>query len=631
MKNCLHDWTLGAGLLSVLASPFSTTFAQGTAFTYQGRLIDDATPAYGMYDLRFAIYDAASGGTQHSNALTNSATSVTNGLFSVALDFGPGVFTGSPRWLDIAVRTNGSSTFVVLSPRQALTATPYAMAAANANSVAGSNITGTISAARLPASIVTNNASGVVLTGTFSGTFGVFSNLFLSSLTNGNVNRLRFTDAPGSERVLLHAKRNMDFETENDGTAWVGHDYTSVIDHDSSLHIRHDSTVTVDNNLAFTDHASVVTTIDGNLTTSVGGDYGLTANNANLTAANNVNLSANNLTTSVGVNQSSIVGGAMSFTVGKSLNLTVGQNLTLFPSTGVGIGTGNPQGSLHVYSVNNPTVVRIQSTGTPGFGRLEFVSNPQGDVNEWRPAYIQSLDAGGFTGGLGFYVNGTGAGNKFGSNEVMRIINRSVGVNKTSPVSALDAVSGATGNGVQGTCTNTSASGVYGENLTGGGYGVAGRASGTGVAVYGDNANASGWAGYFNGNVRITGTLNPSSDRNLKKDFQPIHPAEILEKVAALNIKSWVYTNDASASRHLGPVAQDFKAAFGLGHDDYTIATVDADGVALAAIQGLTERFEARSVKSERQLRELEAENAELKSRLANLEKVVANLNVKGN
>ncbi len=69
---------------------------------------------------------------------------------------------------------------------------------------------------------------------------------------------------------------------------------------------------------------------------------------------------------------------------------------------GVGINTPSPEGTLHVYSTNNPTVVRIQSTGTPGFGRLEFASNPQGDVNEWRPGFIQSLDAGSFTGGLGF-------------------------------------------------------------------------------------------------------------------------------------------------------------------------------------------------------------------------------------
>ena len=70
-------------------------------------------------------------------------------------------------------------------------------------------------------------------------------------------------------------------------------------------------------------------------------------------------------------------------------------------------------------------------------------------------------------------------------------------------------------------------------------------------------------------------------------------------------------------------MAQDFHAAFGLGTDDKHIATVDADGVALAAIQGLNEKTEVRSQKSEVRIQKLEAENAELKQRLEKLEQVV--------
>src|SRR5438270_1985229 len=69
-----------------------TIFAQGSAFTYQGRLNDGASPANGSYDLRFTIYDAASNGVALANSLTNGATTVSNGLFSVTLDFGIGVF-----------------------------------------------------------------------------------------------------------------------------------------------------------------------------------------------------------------------------------------------------------------------------------------------------------------------------------------------------------------------------------------------------------------------------------------------------------------------------------------------------------------------------------------------------------
>src|SRR3954469_19775109 len=111
-------------LFSVLAI-FSNAFAQGTAFTYQGRLNSGANTAAGNYDLRFAIYDNTIGGSQQGPILTNAATAVTNGLFIVTRDFGSGIFPGGSRWLEIAVRTNGVGSFATLSPRQQLTATPY--------------------------------------------------------------------------------------------------------------------------------------------------------------------------------------------------------------------------------------------------------------------------------------------------------------------------------------------------------------------------------------------------------------------------------------------------------------------------------------------------------------------------
>src|SRR5438132_5929255 len=68
--------------------------AQGTAFTYQGRLTDGAGPATGNYDLRFTIYDSIGGPAAVAGPVTNSPTAVCNGLFTVTLDFGPGIFTG---------------------------------------------------------------------------------------------------------------------------------------------------------------------------------------------------------------------------------------------------------------------------------------------------------------------------------------------------------------------------------------------------------------------------------------------------------------------------------------------------------------------------------------------------------
>ena len=95
------------------------------------------------------------------------------------------------------------------------------------------------------------------------------------------------------------------------------------------------------------------------------------------------------------------------------------------------------------------------------------------------------------------------------------------------------------------------------------------------------------------GNLFTAGGINPPSDRALKVAFESIDPSEILDRVLTLPIAEWSYKNTA-AQRHIGPVAQDFHAAFGLnGEDDKHIATVDADGVALAAIQGLNAKLEA--------------------------------------
>jgi len=114
------------------------------------------------------------------------------------------------------------------------------------------------------------------------------------------------------------------------------------------------------------------------------------------------------------------------------------------------------------------------------------------------------------------------------------------------------------------------------------------------------------------GNILATGTVNGSSDRNAKENFATVDPADVLDKVAALPISRWNYKDDREET-HLGPMAQDFYAAFGLGMDEKHISMVDADGVALAAIQGLNHKLEQK-----------EAEITDLKSRLEKLERLVS-------
>jgi hypothetical protein len=102
--------------------------AGGTAFTYQGQLRSNSTPVTGSCDFQFSLFDAATGGVQIGAPQTISTVAVSNGLFTVNLDFGTGVFEGAARWLSIDVRCPaGSGSYTLLSPRQALTAVPYAL------------------------------------------------------------------------------------------------------------------------------------------------------------------------------------------------------------------------------------------------------------------------------------------------------------------------------------------------------------------------------------------------------------------------------------------------------------------------------------------------------------------------
>lgn len=139
MKNKIQNLLIALGLLSILNLQPSTAFAQGTtAFSYQGKLNDGTNLAHGNYDLTFALYATISGGSAVAGPLTNSATIVTNGLFSVTMDFGSSVFNGSLLWLEIGVRTNGSATaFTTLSPRQQLLPVPYALYAMTPTGPAG--------------------------------------------------------------------------------------------------------------------------------------------------------------------------------------------------------------------------------------------------------------------------------------------------------------------------------------------------------------------------------------------------------------------------------------------------------------------------------------------------------------
>lgn len=173
--------------LGLLSSALAVV-AQPSTITYQGQLSSGGSATTGQYDLRFTLYDAATLGNTIGSPVTLVPLGVTNGLFTAALDFGSTAFDGGLRWLEIGVRTNGSAgPYTVLTPRQLLTATPYAIRAANfSGPYAATNLTGKITDTNLSVNValLTNNA---VFTRTVTASNFIGNGIGLTNLSTTNL------------------------------------------------------------------------------------------------------------------------------------------------------------------------------------------------------------------------------------------------------------------------------------------------------------------------------------------------------------------------------------------------------------------------------------------------------------
>ncbi|MFC7229939.1 tail fiber domain-containing protein [Salinirubellus salinus] len=135
--------------------------------------------------------------------------------------------------------------------------------------------------------------------------------------------------------------------------------------------------------------------------------------------------------------------------------------------------------------------------------------------------------------------------------------------------------------------------------------------AGGGAVIFSSSDHSSGV------NLRSgSGSWSAWSTRASKANVEAVDPETVLDGVESLDISTWNYRAQGAETRHMGPMAEEFAEAFGLGADDERISNVDADGVAFAAIQGLAERLDEREARVE----ELESENEELRDRLSALE-----------
>jgi hypothetical protein len=214
------------------------------------------------------------------------------------------------------------------------------------------------------------------------------------------------------------------------------------------------------------------------------------------------------------------------------------------------------------------------------------------------------------------------------------------------------------GGGLHNTATDAFATVPAGLDNMAGAYGFAAgrraKAVHSGSFVWGDSSDreiaspwedsvtfrASGGVRFYTDPDATAGVVLPAggtgwsvlSDRNMKENCQAIDAREVLEQVASLPIQAWNLKTQDSSTRHVGPMAQDFHAAFGLGEDERHINSVDADGVALAAIQGLYEvvRDQAAALQArDMQLATHQRQIADLLSRIDALEASLSGTSVK--
>jgi hypothetical protein len=190
--------------------------ALGTAFTYQGRLTDGDVPAEGSYDFRFILYDATSGGAQVGSTVLRENVTVGDGYFAVQLDYGAAAFSGQARYLEVAVRPGDSTgAYTTLSPRQLLTAAPYALYALKAP---WSGLSG------VPAGLADGDDNTTYSAGTGLSLTGTEFSVVASMVQR----RVSGSCLPGSSIRVVHEDGTVECETDDLGTGTGGGDIAAV-------------------------------------------------------------------------------------------------------------------------------------------------------------------------------------------------------------------------------------------------------------------------------------------------------------------------------------------------------------------------------------------------------------------
>jgi hypothetical protein len=254
----------------------------------------------------------------------------------------------------------------------------------------------------------------------------------------------------------------------------------------------------------------------------------------------------------------------------------------------VGLGTASPALNLHIWNGDTPGIRLAQSGGGWAPQTWDVAGN---EAN----FFVRDVTNGSL---LPFRIKPSAP-----TNSLFVANSGNVGLGTESPSGALDI-------------TRTGENVKLILNKTDGDKWVLNNASG-GLRIAANDPATAQILIQTNGDLTATGDMNavafnPTSDINAKENFGPVDGKEVLAQLEDIEISTWNFKTDEDTVRHMGPTAQEFYAAYGLGKDDKHISTTDADGVALVAIKELNEQNKA-----------LKEENAELEARVAALEQAV--------
>jgi hypothetical protein len=592
-----------SALLIISAATSANAAVPGT-INYQGRLTNPAgvNVPDGNYSVRFTLYDAASAGT--SIWAETLSVAVSSGLFSVGLGnvhaITATLFSSPDRWLGIAVAADPE-----LTPRTKFATVAYAFAVDPAGGaflpLAGGTMTGPITSTGEPAITMgkgnfggsnVNSGSSAFVAGSFNSATGN-----LSSVAGGQANHADdyYTfigggynnGAVGRYAAICGGRSNAAGHTANDEASFVGGGY------DNQGWSKYSAVAGGYSNIA-----QGVSSFIG------GGDGNWTFDSSGTISGGYRNWLLGKFG-AIGGGQYDTLAGVWS-TISGGFDNKAGLELA---DTAISIGGG----SSNVASAPNSTIaggLRNTASGlqcTIAGGRDNVASGMQAVIgggerdtasNQWTTV------AGGahnVANGFASMVPG-GSDNIAGGN---RSFAAGLGAHAThdgsfiwaddTPASYLSDRARQTkfraGGGVKFDINQSSWIDLYSDGL--------GRLITVSNGAY----------------LSFGGTWTNSSSRTLKENFQPVDGRRILEKLEEMPILEWNYKAEPQSTRHIGPTAQDFYSAFGLGGDTLSISTVDPSGIALAAVKELNN-----------QNKELRTQNAELRKQLDELARKVEKL-----